>query len=156
MQKLFETSTAPAHENLVSDDKLMKLLLANGADPNASIDDDEPKVTSFRMAVRLRHDRCLRTFLRHDRSLANHRWSHDGNTPLHVAYDGCNVRVLLKYGANIRAVNNEGDTPLYRKALRYKSAMSALMKVDGLEEDKDKLIFHIVTMVMARAMQVLS
>ena len=122
----------------------MKLLLANGADPHASCGDDKSKMTSFRLSVRQRHDKCLRTFLRHDSGLANYRWSHDGNTPLHVACEGCNVRVLLKYGANIQAVNNKGNTPLYRRALNHKSAMRALLKAVDLEEDPDLLIFRVV------------
>ena len=107
-------------------------------------DDDIPNMTPFCLAVRQHHDECLRVFLSHDRSLAKYRRRSDGNTPLHVATVGTNVKTLLKYGADINAVNNKGVTPLYVRALHRGSVMRSLLKVVDLEEDPDKLIFHVV------------
>ena len=82
-----KTATSPPHEGLVSDAKLLKLLLANGANPRAVIRDDNsiPHMTPFRLAVNQFHGQCVRAMLRHDRSLANCQWANDGNTPLHEA-----------------------------------------------------------------------
>ena len=36
----------------------------------------------------------------------------DGNTPLHVAADVENAKILFRYGASIYATNNNGETPI--------------------------------------------
>ncbi|WP_406818083.1 ankyrin repeat domain-containing protein, partial [Klebsiella variicola] len=39
--------------------------------------------------------------------------AHDGSTALHFAYDSGKVEVLVRYGADPNARNNDGNAPLH-------------------------------------------
>ncbi len=85
----------------------IRYLLSKGAHVNAL---DDQRNTPLNLCVQNGADELVPLLLENhaNPSLANYQ----GNTPLHFVSDACTAKMLMDYGANLYAVNQEGLTPL--------------------------------------------
>jgi ankyrin repeat protein len=113
--------------------KIVRLLLQNGADPNAK---DCYRCTPLHMALSdsKQSVETVRTLLRHGADL-NAR-DIGGETALHKGVKSNNVEIcklLLEYGAAVDARNRVGETPLYQAARRGMLDITSLLLQHGAD-----------------------
>ena len=125
-----------------SDDiTVLKLLLEKGVDVNMIINDDK-KWTKLNYAA---YNKCdlVKILLTIPDIDINHK-SRQGNTPLHMTSDIEIVKMLVEAGADINALNNNGDTPImshYSDKIKYLVSKGADLTIKNKE---GKTIYDLV------------
>lgn len=123
-----------ASKGIIGDLKIVKLLLANGADPRAG---DRNHVTPLHYANQAQIAELL---IEHGAKV--NALTITGYTPLHYiaergygAYGSLSAvktaEVLIKRGANVNVVAKDGSTPLYKAVLNNKIEMARLLLRHG-------------------------
>ena len=88
----------------VKNTEIAKLLIENGADIKATIDDDDTLLHFQRNANVIK--------LLIEKGIDLNKRNCNGNTPLHLASNVEIIKVLIEHGADLNPINHDGETPL--------------------------------------------